>query len=236
MSPRTRAAARRLLKDPPLAPALVLFVSYIGFGALCEGGHFGIAGAAVTTLFIFALPAQVILVDQFTHNVPIIAIGIAVTFTAVRLLPMTLALLPHLRIKANEKWLSYLAAHFVAVTVWIESMRRIPAVPQGLRVPYFFFLAIGLISVAFLGTVIGYVLAQYLPPTIAAALIFMTPIYFFLGLLNNANTLPDITPLVLGFCIAPLMGYLVPNFDLALTGVGVGTLNFLLFRRQKPTR
>jgi predicted branched-subunit amino acid permease len=228
-----RSAALRLLKDPPRAPAFVLYVSYIGFGALCQSVNFDLAPAAFTTLFIFALPAQVIFVDQFARGAPVFAAGIAVTFTAVRLLPMTVALMPYLKFEPKRRWIAYIAAHFIAVTVWIESMRRLPSVPEALRVAYFFCLAVGLISISLLGTCTGFLLAQYLSKTVSAALILLTPVYFFLGLLGPKRALADIAPLAGGFLAAPLFMYLSPGFDLALAGLSVGTANFLLLRRRR---
>ncbi len=92
-----RAGFLKAFRDPPFAPALVLFASFAGFGVLCHGAHIGIAAAIYTTVFIFALPAQVILVDQIARGAPLWTAVLAVGFTGVRLLPMTVALMPHLR-------------------------------------------------------------------------------------------------------------------------------------------
>jgi predicted branched-subunit amino acid permease len=232
---RRSAGFIKAFRDPPLAPATVLCFSFIGFGVLCHGAHIGLAPSLYTTLFIFALPAQVVLVDQIVRDVPLWTAALAVAFTGVRLLPMTVSLIPHLRAGRRLSWIDYLAAHFVAVTMWIESMRRIPFLPRGMRLPYYFGLAVILVGVSFIGTVAGYMVADYLPLTAAAALVFLTPAYFFLGLLGNCRRTPDYAPVVLGLCFEPLAAMIAPSFDLLLTGLVAGTASFFIVRRARET-
>src|SRR5208282_4690933 len=94
---RAKAGLIKAFRDAPLAPAAVLGLSFVGFGVLCHGTQFGLAAALYTTVFVFALPAQVVLVDQIARHVPLWSAALAVAFTGVRLLPMTVSLLPHLR-------------------------------------------------------------------------------------------------------------------------------------------
>ncbi len=231
----TRAGAGFLkaLRHPPAAPAAVLCLSFVGFGALCHSVSLGLMPALYTTVFVFALPAQVILVDHLSRGLSLWAAALAVAFTGVRLLPMTVALMPHLRAGRRPQPLDYLAGHFVAATMWIESMRRIPLLPRAMRMPYFGGLAVILVGVSVIGTVAGYIVADRLPKTGAAALIFLTPGYFFLGLLSTARSLADYTPILLGACLAPIAMRLVPEFDLVLAGLVAGTISFLAFRRRR---
>ncbi len=230
---RRNAGFIKALRNPPLAPATVLCFSFIGFGVLCHGAHMGLAPSLYTTVFLFALPAQVVLVDQITREIPLWTAALAVAFTGVRLLPMTVSLMPHLRAGRRPRWIDYLAAHFMAVTMWIESMRRIPFLPRSMRLPYYFGLASILVGVSLAGTVTGYIIADHLPRTIAASLVFLTPAYFLLGLLGNCRRGSDYAPLVLGVCLEPFAAKIAPNFDLLLTGLVAGTASFLIFRRHR---
>lgn len=228
MISRAKAGFFKVFREPPIAPALVLCLSFVGFGVLCEGLHLGLMPTLYTTVFVFALPGQVVLVDQIARGVPILTAALAVSFTAVRLLPMTVALMPHLQKGGRSRWLDYVMAHFVAVTMWIESMRRIPRLPRGMRPSYYFGLALILVGVSVTGTVAGYLLAGHLPRNLAGALIFLTPIYFFLGLISNTRSKRDYAPIALGFVGAPFFMKLAPSFDLVLTGVVGGSVAFLL--------
>ena len=233
---REKAGFIKAFRHPPLPAATVLCASFVGFGVLCHGDHIGLAAAVYSTIFIFALPAQVILADQIAREVPLWTAVLAVGFTGVRLLPMTVSLMPHLRGAGRPKPLDYLAAHFIAVTMWIESLRRIPFLPRGMRVSYYFGLAVILVGVSVAGAVAGYLLADRLPRTVAAALIFLTPIYFTLGLLGSARARADYAPILLGFCAAPIFMRIAPSFDLVAAGLFGGTLSFFAFRRRDPSK
>jgi predicted branched-subunit amino acid permease len=119
--------------------------------------------------------------------------------------------------------------------MWIESMRRIPFLPRGMRLPYYFGLAVILVGVSLIGTVAGYMLADRLPLTAAASLVFLTPAYFFLGLLGNCHRSKDYAPVVLGLCFEPFAEMIAPSFDLLLTGLVAGTASFFIFRRARET-
>ena len=229
---RAKAGLIKAFRNAPLAPAAVLGLSFVGFGVLCRGAHFGLAQALYTTVFVFALPAQVILVDQISRHAPLWTAALAVALTGVRLLPMTVSLMPHLRAGRRPRQLDYIAAHFVAVTMWIESMRRIPFLPRAMRMPYYFGLAIVLVGVSATGTVAGYLIASDLPRTMAAGLIFLPPIYFLLGLMGAARKMADYAPIIFGLFGAPLFMTIAPSFDLILTGLAGGTASYLLFRRR----
>ncbi len=233
-----KAGLLKAFRDAPRAPAAVLGLSFLGFGVLCHGVHLGLAPALYTTVFVFALPAQVIVVGEISRHAPLWGAALAVTFTGIRLLPMTVALMPHLRAGRRPRLVDYLAAHFVAVTVWIESMRRIPFLPRAVRMPYYAGLAIVFIGVSFTGTVAGWLIADRIPGIVAASLILLTPIYFLLGLIGGARKPADYAPVLLGFCSAPLFMKLAPSFDLVLTGLVAGTASFFLFRRRgsRPTQ
>jgi predicted branched-subunit amino acid permease len=229
---RSWAGFRKAIREAPLAPALILFTSFMGFGALVHSTGFGLAPGLYTTVFVFALPAQVVLVDQVSRGLPLLSVALAVTLTAIRFLPLTITIMPLLRGGRRLSLIHYLAAHFVAITIWIESMRRIPVLPGPMRLSYFFGLAATLVGVAFLGTIAGFAAAGFLPDSFAAALLLLNPLYFFLGLMGGVRRLLDYAPLLLGFALGPLFYKLTPSFDLALTGLVGGTAAFLLLHRD----
>jgi predicted branched-subunit amino acid permease len=233
---RTEAGFRMAFRDAARAPAAVLCLSFIGFGVLCHGNGVGLAFALYTTIFMYALPGQVTLVDQIGRDMPLWTAALAVSLTGVRLLPMTIALVPYLRGGRETRPVDYLASHFVSVTLWIESMRRVPFLPRGLRLPFYFGLTAMLVGVSTLGTVAGYLIADRLPPIVAASLIFLTPVYFFMGLSANARAAADFAPILIGFGMAPFFMWLTPSLDLVLSGLVGGTVSFLLFRRKAASR
>lgn len=212
-------------------PGLILFTSSIGFGALTRDAGMTIGHAIFLASFIYALPAQVVLTDNVARGASLAAAALAVTLTAVRLLPMTVSLIPLLRDRTSPRWLYLVAVHFVAITSWVEGNRRLPHLPERLRLPHFTGIGAGMISLTITGAVLGYVLAAGVPPLIAAALLFMTPLYFLLSLLATAQSIADKSAIALGAAGGPLFFLIMPGFDLLAAGLVGGTGAYLIGRR-----
>ncbi|WP_088343675.1 MULTISPECIES: AzlC family ABC transporter permease [Rhodomicrobium] len=223
-------AAWRGARETPFVPAIVLSLTFVGFGALSRETGLSWLDTLFMSVFIFALPGQVVLVDQIARGASVLTATLAVTATGVRLLPMTVALLPMLRHRRVPKWMEFAVANFVAITMWVESMRRAPGVPRHLRAAYALGIAGLLVSVSSMGGLAGFFLAAQVPPVIAAALLFMTPIYFLLAMLGGARSAAAIMPIVLGFVLGPVFHILTPELDLVLTGLIGGTASFLIAR------
>ncbi len=227
---QTRAFLRGLL-IALTTPGFVLFSTAIGYGALARDSGFTLGHTVFLSAFIYALPAQVLLVDQLARGATVLAAAFAVSLTAVRLLPMTVALLPYVRDKDAPAWIKVLAVHFIAVTAWVEGNRRLPAIPQHLRLRFFVGIGIAMAIMTVTGSATGYLLAARVPTLVSAVLLFMTPIYFLLSLFMGMRTRPDAVAIGLGAVLGPLMFLIAPGFDLLLTGVVGGTLAFLVHQR-----
>lgn len=217
-------------RETPVIPALILAVSCVGFGALTNETGLTLLHTLFMSVFIFALPGQVVLVDEMARGASIATAGFAVTATAVRLLPMTVSLLPVVRERGGPKWMEFLVAYYVAITVWVETMRRTPLLPRHLRGAYALGISGVLIVAATSGAVLGFLLAANVPPIFAAALLFITPIYFLLSMLAASRALGDVLPILAGLALAPLLHLVFPQWDLLLTGLIGGTASFLAAR------
>ena len=81
--------------------AYVLFGTYIGIGALGYDFGFSLLWVLLSTVLIWAGPAQVILISTLGGGAALIEVAIAVGLSGVRLLPMVVSLLPMLRDAAD---------------------------------------------------------------------------------------------------------------------------------------
>jgi predicted branched-subunit amino acid permease len=214
-------------------PAAVLFATALGFGALARDGGFTIWHTAFITASMFALPNQVVLVDQLARNETLVAAAFAVTLAALRLLPMTITIVPLFRGRRPRPLLELIAAHFVAVTPWIEAGRRLPGLPVDKRLAAQLGLGLAFSGAMVAGALAGYALAGAVPRAVAATLLFMTPVYFLLSLLATSQSRMDYLAIGIGCALAPLLYLLAPGFDLLATGLAGGTLAFLLQRRPR---
>jgi hypothetical protein len=83
--------------------SLVLFVTYIGIGALAHDTHFSPAWALMSTALVWAGPAQIILISTLASGATIVQSAIAVTVSAIRLFPMVVAVMPMLRTPQTKR-------------------------------------------------------------------------------------------------------------------------------------
>lgn len=209
---------------------IVLFAGFIGFGGLIRDVGFPLGAAVLSTLVVWALPAQLIIVGGFTAGNPIPVIALAVGLSSVRFFPMVASIMPMIRGKSGLGT-QLLVSHFVAVSAWVESIRLMPAVPVDARIPFFFGLSNMFLFGSIGATFGGYLLAGTLPQALANGLIFLTPISFLLQLIRNARDSVDWIALGLGLLLAPIFAQFGGNFDLLWIGLiggcvayGVGRL------------
>lgn len=206
--------------------SLVLFVTYIGIGALAHDTHFSLAWAILSTALVWAGPAQIILVSTLGSGATIVQSAIAVTISAIRLFPMVVAVLPMMRTEGTKRRNLILVAHFTAVTLWVECYRFLPHVPRERRVAFVHGLGCGLISIGISATIIGYLLAANLSQTFGAAVLLLTPLAFTFSTARNAKELADILALGLGLAFYPIAALLNSGLDILLSGLVAGTIAF----------
>jgi len=235
----TASAGGRFLRgarDALVLPAWVIGFSLSGIGPLArEVGH-PIEIAMASTLLVWAGPAQVLFYGSIAAGAAWGTIALAVCLSSLRFLPMTVSILPLLRRPGQGAFEQALLAHYVTVTTWTESLRRLPDLPVEGRVPYYLGFSNACILVSAGMTGVGYLLSGALPLTLGAGLLFLTPVFFTLSLTAGARALPDAVALVLGFALTPLATLLAGRgFDTLLTGVVAGTVAYLIGRaRRRP--
>jgi predicted branched-subunit amino acid permease len=207
-------------------PGLVLLAGSIGFGALSRDMGLDVGFGIWTSIIIYALPAQVVLADQLGRGASLLAAAFAVTLTAVRLLPMTVTLSPNLKDVKSRRIREVAAVHFIAVTAWIEGLRRLGALPVHLRLPHFFGFGLGFMMMTVLGSVIGWAMAGSVPSWVSAALLFFTPAYFLLSMVATAQATDDKLAILLGVAIGPVVYRISPDLDLLVAGLVGGTIAY----------
>jgi predicted branched-subunit amino acid permease len=217
------------------APALILMVTFIGFGVLCRETGLTLGQAVFMTAFIWALPSQVVLVGSIASGASLLVTWIAVALSAVRLTPMVAAWVPIVRQPDTPRWRLLALSHFVAITAWVWSFLKLPALPRSARIPYFAGFAVILSICNIAVTAASFLLAGALPVQAAAALFFLTPIYFLTALSAAARIPAERYALAIGLVLGPLLYWLDIGFDLLWAGLGGGTLAWLAGRLRRRT-
>lgn len=221
--------------DATGTPALVIAASFLGFGSMAKAADLSMGMALFSTATGWALPGQVVMLELYAIGASLLVISLAVALTNMRLLPMTLSLMPYLRTPGTPRWRYYAIAHLIAVTSWFHAMRKCPDLPPDERLPYLAGHGILLWTVTMAATGIGYALAGAVPPAVSLGLVAVNPIYFALLLANEyANPLRR-NAVLIGAVLGPLFFLLDPDWSLLLTGVVGGSIAFLV-GRARPGR
>ena len=212
---------------------LVLAGTYVGIGALTH--DFGLSSwwLAISTVLVWAAPAQVILITTLTTGAALFEIALAVTLSAVRLFPMVVALMPVLRVPATRLRDLLLPTHFTAVSMWVESLRLLPNIAHQWRIPFCNGMSAGYMATAVVFGFVGFYLAAGLPPLLAGGLLFLTPMSFLMSTARNARMMVDKLGLALGLVIGPTLTVLDVDLDLMWTGIVGGTLAYLAHRARE---
>jgi predicted branched-subunit amino acid permease len=227
----------RGFRDAVMLPAWVVGLSLMGVGTLARDVGYPVEAAVLSTILVWAGPSQVLFFASVAAGAAWSAIALAIGFASLRFLPMTVALLPLLRRPGQSVAQQMLMAHFVAVTSWVEALRRLPNIPPEQRVPYFYGFANALIAVSSLTTFVGFQLAGVVPAPVAAGLLCLTPIFFLSSMVAGIRGLGDMVAIGLGLALAPAAGWAVGGgFDLIASGVVGGSIAFLVQRWRKAAR
>ncbi|HKG75714.1 MAG TPA: AzlC family ABC transporter permease [Aestuariivirgaceae bacterium] len=206
----------------------VMAASFIGFGAFLRSVDFDLAAGLATVPMIWALPGQVVFIDSIDKGLGLAATSLAVSITAVRLMPLTVLVLAKTRVKGAARWPELIAAHFVAITLWLLSNLKIENIPYRRRLPWLIGLGATLCGSMVVFSTLGYFLAERLPVPLAASLVFLTPAFFLVSLLSGIRWRFEYGAVVLGAIIGPLTYRIAPEFDLFIAGIAGGSLAYLL--------
>jgi predicted branched-subunit amino acid permease len=211
----------------------VIAFTYVGFGALAHDYGFSVGWAMLSTALQWAGPAQVVLLTGLGAGTSLMEIAVAVSLSSVRLLPIVVALLPMVKPARARPWQLLMPAHFMAVSVWVETMRHGPGLPREHRVAFCNGCGGTLLAVGVAFTAVGYYLQALLPAVFGAAAMFITPISFLTSSARNARLLLEKAALGIGLIVGPVLAFSDVEFDLLWTGIIGGTLAYGLHRLHR---
>jgi predicted branched-subunit amino acid permease len=215
---------------------LVMACSFLGYGAFVHSLGLDLGTGLLTTLLIWALPGQVVFISGWAAGNGFLVTALAVSLTAVRLMPMSMLVLGASRLEKARRWPEFVLTHFIAVTMWVIANQGLHAIPRPRRLPWLMGLGLTLVAGMCAFTALGYVLADRLPDTLAAALVFFTPCFFALSLFGAARYRLDYLAILFGAIVGPLTALFAPKLDLLAGGIVGGVLAYLLGRRHRKVR
>lgn len=210
---------------------VALSSSFVALGALLHDSGMQMWQSVFCTFIVFALPGQIVAAELFAREAAAAVVIFSVLLVNMRLMPMTIALLPLLRPKEKRGWRDFATAHLIAVTSWVSFIGARESIPAEMRYRYFVCTGGALWLCGIAATALGYAAGGALPPWLLAGLLFLNPVYFLCTMLRALTKRADIVALVFGMLLLPPMHLYAGEWDIVICGVVGGGAAFLLFGR-----
>jgi predicted branched-subunit amino acid permease len=224
-----RRALWRGTRDAFGSPMLVLLAGMIAYGSVAHQQGFNLWVTSLGSVFIFALPGQVVMQEMLIAGVPVISIVLAVLLTASRFVTMSITLMPQFQRRDRGPAL-YLWVHLVAMTSWAVSMRTFPSLPPRDRLPYFVGFATAVWLVSFPGTYAGYWLSEEVPNWMGYGLALINPLFFLMSFVELRSKV-TLMAVLLGLVLGPITYLWDPTSSLLISGFLGGTIAYFGVKR-----
>ncbi|MBL6622638.1 MAG: AzlC family ABC transporter permease [Alphaproteobacteria bacterium] len=212
-------------------PAFALGATMVGYGAIArEAGLDGWMTVAAT-IAVFGMPGQVAMITAVSVGAPFLVIFMAVAMANMRMLLIVITGSEMLKMHQQKIpfWLQLALFHIMAISTWVQMgyVRDRYSAPELLNFVLGFALTIAVFAVA--GSALGYFAADVIPPDILRVMIFVTPVYLLL-LLINARQPGNRLAVVAGGLFCPLLYPLFGSWAILLAGLAGGSVGLLLVK------
>ena len=210
------------------SPAIALGCCFVAIGALLKNLGFNIQESIFSTLLIYALPGSLVMAESLLVSASLLNIFLAVWLVNARLYPMTVSLMPLLMHKSQPRWKYYLSCHFIAVSAWLIMKSRYQSVEKKHRIDFWIGIGTATWSVAILGTLIGFLSADFLNKDMMIGLAIVNPVYFMCMMVGAMKTLQISLSVILGAILGPLFIFISPEWSILFGGFTAGSIAFFI--------
>ena len=210
------------------SPAIALGCCFVAIGALLKNLGFNIQESIFSTLLIYALPGSLVMAESLLVGASLLNIFLAVWLVNARLYPMTVSLMPLLTHKSQPRWKYYLSCHFIAVSAWLIMKNRYQSVEKKHRIDFWIGIGTATWSVAILGTLIGFLSADFLNKDMMIGLAIVNPVYFMCMMVGAMKTIQVSLSVILGAILGPLFFFISPEWSILYGGFSAGTIAFFI--------
>ena len=224
--------------DAANVPGIALGSTMMGFAAIARESGFDFWMTFITSFTVWGMPGQVAFVSLYAAGASIFLMFVAVALANMRMMLMVISGADILRLKEAHLplWKRVVMMHLLAITSWAQiSYKQKEYEPAILRIYYMAF-SVTIFAFGMAGTSIGYFLNDVMPPEILRLVIFVTPIYILLLLMNAQQTVNRMAA-ALGGAVCPFLYLVAGDWAILLSGIIGGTAALALFQwRRKLAR
>ena len=222
---------RNAMIDALRAPCYALCITMAGFSTIARESGFDFMMTFITSLGVWGMPGQVAFASLYSAGATLIIIFVAVLLANMRMLLMVISAADMMHLESHHLpvWKRVFWMQFLAITAWAHLGFAQHKYPSHLLLPYYQGFSLTIFTFGILGTVMGFFLTDILPPELLRVVIFVTPIYILL-LIMNARQKVNKLAVVLGGALSPLFFPFVGEWAILLAGLIGGTLASLYGR------
>ena len=222
---------RNAMVDALRAPCYALGITMAGFSTIARESGFDFWMALVTSLGVWGMPGQVAFASLYSAGASLFMIFVAVSLANMRMLLMVISAADMMHLKSHDLpvWKRIFWMQFLAITAWANLGLAQQKYPPHLLLPYYQGFALTIFTFGILGTVFGFFLSDLFPADILRVVIFITPIYILL-LIINARQKANRLAVLIGGVLSPIFFPFAGEWAILLAGVIGGSLASLYSR------
>ncbi len=211
--------------DALRAPCYALCVTMAGFSAIARESGFDFMMSLVTSLGVWGMPGQVAFASLYSAGASLFVIFMAVSLANMRMFLMVISAADMMHLKSHNLplWKRLLWMQFLAVTAWANLGLAQQKYPTHLLLAYYQGFSLTIFIFGILGTILGFFLTDLVPPEVLRVIIFVTPIYILL-LMVNARQKANRLAVLIGGVLSPLFFLIVGEWAILLAGIIGGSL------------
>jgi predicted branched-subunit amino acid permease len=200
----------------------------LGFGSIAADLGEPLWRCLILTFGLWSMTGQLAFIELTASDIAGWTVVLAVTVANIRLLPLTLATIPLVRIEPGLQARHFWIAQINSVTSYVQLTHAANAIADRTRRErYFHGVCVAALALGLTGTILGHTAASTLPPEVLRTLVFTTPLYM---LLLSGRT-PDhamFGAALLGCVLVPLAQAWSPQFGVIAGGLVAGTIAFAI--------
>ena len=211
--------------DALRAPCYALCLTMAGFSTIARESGLDFWMTLSTSLGIWGMPGQVAFASLYSAGASLFVIFVAVSLANMRMLLMVISVADMMHLDSHNLsfWKRVFWMHFLAITAWANVAAAQQKYPPHLLFAYYQGFALTIFAFGILGTVLGYFLSDLIRPEILRIVIFVTPIYIMLMIINarqKANRLA----VIFGGALSPVFFPFAGEWAILLSGVVGGSI------------
>ena len=211
-------------------PGFALGSTMMGFSIIAKEAGFNIWMVVLTTVSVWGMPGQVAFASLYAVGASLFLIFIAVTLANMRMMLMVISGANILNINKFKLplWKKVIIFHLMAITSWAQIGFMKDQIKNEDLIKYYSGFSITIFTFGILGTLIGFYIGDYISNGFLRVLIFITPLYILLLVVNSKDHINRAAVYTGGF-FAIIFYPIAGTWSILISGVLGGSISTYLY-------